>query len=88
MSHSDYIRFRIDASDKAEAKKLFSKMGFSLSQALNVFIRQSIIDNGLPFKPHADKIPNQATIAAIEELESGAGKRFTDTQEFYADLDI
>jgi len=88
MSQSDYIRLRINPEDKKEAKELFGEMGFSLSQAINVFIKQSILDGGLPFRPHTNKVPNTTTTQAIKELEDGKGKTFKNKKEFYEDLGI
>ena len=52
MSTSDYIRFRVNHEDKVKARELFEQMGFNLTQAFNVFLKQSLIEGGLPFQPH------------------------------------
>ena len=41
----------IDDDVKARAAALYDSMGMSLSTAVNMFLRQSLVDNGLPFKP-------------------------------------
>lgn len=41
----------VDDDVKARAAALYDSMGMSLSTAVNMFLRQSLVDNGLPFKP-------------------------------------
>ena len=41
----------IDDDVKARAAALYDSMGMSLSTAVNMFLRQSLVDNGLPFRP-------------------------------------
>lgn len=41
----------VDDDAKARAAALYDSMGMSLSTAVNMFLRQSLVDNGLPFKP-------------------------------------
>ncbi|RYQ05715.1 XRE family transcriptional regulator [Bifidobacterium pseudolongum subsp. globosum] len=49
MSETTTVSFRTDREVKEEAKALFESMGMDLSTALNVFLHQSILDNGMPF---------------------------------------
>ena len=55
---------------KQKAKEIFKKYGLSLSDAVNIFLSQSIYNNGLPFEM---KIPNKETIQAMKEAEDGIG---------------
>ena len=43
------ITIRIDDDVKREAETLFDKLGFSISGAINVFFRQAIRDQAIPF---------------------------------------
>lgn len=56
----------LDADIKAQAKEVFKKYGVSLSDAINIFLTQSVMEKGLPFEM---KIPNDETIRAIEEAK-------------------
>lgn len=47
---------RIDKSEKDELRQLYSDMGLDLSTAVNLFFKQSLLENGLPFKPSRDKV--------------------------------
>lgn len=56
----------IDADVKKQAQELFADLGLDLSTAINIFLRQAVRENGLPFEMRVAK-PNAETIAAIEE---------------------
>ena len=49
MSETTTVSFRTNREVKEEAKALFESIGMDLSTALNAFLRQSILDNGMPF---------------------------------------
>lgn len=58
----------LDSDMKEQAKEIFRKYGLSLSDAINMFLTQSVIERGLPFKL---KLPNEETIHAIEDARKG-----------------
>lgn len=61
----------IDADVKAQAQELFADFGLDLSTAINIFLRQSIRDNCIPFNIQRE-VPNADTIAAMKEAEEMA----------------
>jgi len=58
----------LDSVMKEQAKNIFKKYGVSLSDAINMFLTQSVMERGLPFEM---KIPNNETIQAIEDARNG-----------------
>jgi DNA-damage-inducible protein J len=58
----------IDADVKAKAQELFADFGLDLSTAINIFLRQSIRENCIPFSIQRE-VPNADTIAAMKEAE-------------------
>ena len=44
------VTIRMDADDKAKAEKLFSELGLTMNAAFNMFAKQSIREQGIPFK--------------------------------------
>ena len=58
----------IDADVKAQAQALFADFGLDLSTAINIFLRQSIRENSIPFTIQRE-VPNADTIAAMKEAE-------------------
>lgn len=82
------LRVSLDENTKQEAENLFKSMGISLSNAVKMFVQQSINEGGFPFKPHAEKTPNDETLEAIKDLERGGGYTAKDNKEFYKKLGI
>ena len=58
----------LDSEMKEQAKNIFKKYGVSLSDAINMFLTQSVMERGLPFEM---KLPNDETIQAIEDARNG-----------------
>ncbi len=50
------LTIRIDENIKAEAETLFNRIGLTMSSAINVFFRQAIREQSIPFelKPYDD----------------------------------
>ena len=48
------ITIRIDEDVKREAESLFNKLGFTISSATNVFFRQAIREQAIPFNIKAN----------------------------------
>ena len=55
----------LDADVKRQAQELFSDLGLDLSTAINIFLKQSIRDEGFPFEIRRET-PNAVTRAAID----------------------
>ena len=68
MAKSANLHIRIDPETKNEAEKLFSSFGISITDAVNMFLRQSIIVGGLPFALRQLK-PNATTAAAMQKID-------------------
>ena len=68
MAKSESLYIRVDPAVKANAEEVYSKYGMTVSQAINVFLHQSINVGGLPFDLRPS-IPNEATLAAMKEVE-------------------
>jgi len=63
---STNINIRTDSAIKAQAERIFEAFGLNMSTAINMFLRQTIRENGIPFDLKLD-VPNEITAAAIEE---------------------
>ncbi|MBQ8497174.1 MAG: type II toxin-antitoxin system RelB/DinJ family antitoxin [Clostridia bacterium] len=59
----------LDAETKRKAQELLADLGLDLSTAVNIFLRQMIRENAIPFTISRD-VPNKETIAAIENTEN------------------
>jgi len=85
------IHIRIDPETKSSAEQIYSAFGLTLSDAITIFLRQSIFTGGLPFELRQKRY-NDETEAAIKEANDIiAGKiktkNFTTLNEFYKDLE-
>jgi DNA-damage-inducible protein J len=85
MATNDTVQARVSPELKAEAEALFSSMGLKTSDAIRLFLQQTVNSGGLPFQPKA-KIPNADTLAAIKEVENGEGTRYSSAQAMFDDL--
>ncbi len=63
---STTLNIRVDKAVKAEAESILSNLGLNLTTAINIFLRQTIRTNGIPFAVVLDT-PNAETEAAIAE---------------------
>ncbi len=60
----------IDAKTKKKAQELFADFGMDLSTAINIFLRQAIRENAIPFTISRN-VPNAVTLAAMDSAEKG-----------------
>lgn len=60
------LNIRTEKETKAAAEKLFAELGITMTTAVNIFLKQSIRENGIPFSLHLNT-PNAITAAAIHE---------------------
>lgn len=59
------INIRTEKEIKEQANILFSELGFSMTTAINIFLKAAIREGGLPFNVMLK--PNKETIEAIKE---------------------
>ena len=60
------LNIRTDKDIKDKADKIFSELGLNMTTAINMFLRTTIRENGIPFMLKLD-VPNELTAAVIEE---------------------
>ena len=58
----------MDKDTKEKAQSLFSKFGLDMTTAINMFLKQSIRAEGIPFDLTLN-IPNKETIKAINDVK-------------------
>ena len=44
------VTIRMDANDKEQAEKLFSEFGLTMNAAFNMFVKQALREQSIPFK--------------------------------------
>ena len=60
------LNIRTDKDVKEQAEQLFAELGLNMTTAINLFLRTAIRKHGIPFDLYLD-VPNETTVAAIEE---------------------
>lgn len=81
MPKTATLSIRIEPKIKSQAEKIFAQLGLTMTDAVNVFFRQCIRDKALPFRPTLERpeIPNDATVAAMREIEEAIADERTGT---------
>ena len=85
------LNIRIDPQTKKGAEQLFSTFGITISDAVNIFLKQSLMVGGLPFEMKQPRY-NAETEAAMQEardIMSGKKKvkQYSSTDELFMELD-
>ncbi len=74
LPKTDMFRFRINPDVRKEVEAVYEKNGLSLTQAINIFIQQSLNSGGLPFQvsdDNAEMIRAKSIERLMKELEKG-----------------
>ena len=66
MAATTNLNIRTDKDIKDAAEQIFNELGISMTTAVNMFLRQAVRSNGIPFELKLNT-PNEVTLAAIEE---------------------
>ena len=66
MTTTTNLNIRTDKEVKEAAEQIFNELGLSMTTAVNIFLRQTIRSNGIPFELKLNT-PNDVTLAAVEE---------------------
>ncbi len=91
MAKTANINIRIDPEIKLSAEKLFSSFGITVTDAINIFLHQSIMEGGLPFEVKRPNY-NKETEAAIKEARAIMGgqiqaKHYSSARALFEELD-
>jgi DNA-damage-inducible protein J len=78
------VRSRIEPEIKDRATAVLASCGLNLSDAIRLFLRQVVAQDGLPFEI---KMPNATTRAAMQEARSIRKAKFDSAQALINDLE-
>ena len=68
MPKTANLNIPIDPATKDAVEKLFSNYGITVTDAVNIFLHQSLLTGGFPFSAKLPN-PNTITLAAMKEIE-------------------
>lgn len=88
MSKTDTLHIRVEPRVKQQAEETLNELGLSIADAINVFLTQIILNDGIPFEIKKPKF-NKDTIQALEDTKNGKNlsKTFDSVNEMFEELD-
>lgn len=88
MAKTDTLHIRVEPLVKQKAEKTLNDLGLSITEAINVFLNQVILNDGIPFEIKKPRY-NKETMQAIEDTknEKNLSKTFNDVDEMFEELD-
>ena len=91
MAKTANLNIRVDPEVKSSAEALFSSFGLTVSDAVNIFLHQSLLEGGLPFavKQPRYNAETEAAMAVARAIAEGKipAKRYNSVREMMEDLD-
>ena len=66
MPRTATISVRTTIETKKKAEKIFKKIGLNTTDAINIFYKMVILNQGMPFDVN---IPNADTLMALKDIE-------------------
>ncbi|MCM1201888.1 MAG: type II toxin-antitoxin system RelB/DinJ family antitoxin [Bacteroides fragilis] len=89
MATTTPTQIRIEESTKKQAVELLEGLGLNLSDAINMFLRQVILQNGIPFEVKYPEFKPEV-LEAMEEAKRVSRdpsiKGYTDIEELFEEL--
>ena len=91
MAKTANINVRTDPNVKASAEELFASFGMTVTEAINIFLYQSLMVGGLPFEVKQPRY-NADTLAALQEARDIASgkiqtKSYHSAKELFDELE-
>ena len=88
MAKTDTLHIRVEPKVKQKAEQTLNDLGLSITEAINVFLNQVILNDGIPFEIRKPKY-NEETIKAMNDTKNGKNlsKTFDNVEEMFKELD-
>lgn len=75
------VTIRMDANDKAQAEKLFSEFGLTMNAAFNMFVKQVLREQSIPFKITKNPDIQYMDRKTLEKLSEESEKKYRKVYE-------
>lgn len=87
IAKTSNLNIQIDPDIKERAEQLFSQFGITITDAINMFLHQSLNFGGIPFELKTNK-PNAVTLAAMKEADEIAksDQGFDDVEDMLREM--
>ncbi len=91
MAKTANINIRIDPEVKARSEQLYAKFGITITDAVNIFLHQSLMVGGLPFEMKQPNYNDETEAAMQEAIDIASGKiqakSYASAKELFEELD-
>lgn len=84
MTSTAMVHVRVDEETKERAAQALAEVGLSVSDAVRLFLRRVVIEQGMPISL---KLPNAETRTALAEADNIANLRFKNVKELISDIE-
>ena len=74
MATDNVINIRTDAGTKKAIEALYAQFGITVSDAVNIFFRKSLMEGGLPFEMKQPRFNRETEEAISEARDMASGK--------------
>jgi DNA-damage-inducible protein J len=89
MAKTDTLHIRVEPKIKTKAENTLDDLGISITEAVNIFLHQIILTQGIPFeikKPKENKETIEALAEAKKLLKDSNAKTYYTMEELMEDL--
>lgn len=88
MAKTETLHIRIEPEIKKKAEETLKSLGMTTTEAINIYLHQIILNQGLPFDVKLPK-PNPKTMQAMKEalVLNEKTKSYDDVSSLMEDLD-
>ena len=89
MAKTATLNIRTDPVVKSQAEQIYQSFGITLTDAVNIFLRKSVMEGGLPFDMRQPNAATMATMRETEDILSGRtqARRYASAEELFDELD-
>jgi len=83
MSLNATVRARVEESLKFDAEHILKEIGLTTSQAINIFLKKVVAEQGIPFEL---KVPSDRLKTAMNEAKNSEGTYHDNIDDMIKDL--
>lgn len=86
-AHTSMLHVRVDDETKEQAAAALGAVGLSVSEAVRLFLRRVVADQGFPLELETPNAETRSAMAEAEEIAKDHRARFATAAELFADLE-
>ncbi|MBQ4424336.1 MAG: type II toxin-antitoxin system RelB/DinJ family antitoxin [Lachnospiraceae bacterium] len=80
MSKTATVFTRVDPEVKKQAEAVLNELGIPMSSAINIFLKQVVLHQGIPFQLTLRPLPSNMVVQTQEEFEAAVRKGLEDVE--------